>query len=134
MGFAKADPGTRELLDQLVAAVDGAEVKKMFGNAAGFVGGNMFAGIFGKQLFVRLPEEERDELLAIKGASRFDPMGGRPMKEYVVLPAAWHVDLPKLASWFDRSATWTRTLPPKKKPKKPRKPKKTKRREPRTSG
>lgn len=117
MGFAKADPATRELLDQLVAAVDGAEVKKMFGNAAGFVGGNMFSGIFGKQLFVRLPAEERDELLTLKGASRFDPMGGRPMKEYIVLPAAWHNDLSKLASWFDRSATWTRTLPPKKKQK-----------------
>jgi len=107
MGFAKADAATRDLLDQLVAAVDGAEVKKMFGNAAGFVGGNMFAGIFGEQLFVRLPEEEREELLAVNGAARFDPMGGRPMREYVVLPAVWHRDQPKLAAWFDRSATWT---------------------------
>ena len=33
-------------------------LRPMFGNLAAFVNGNMFAGLFGEDLFVRLPEDE----------------------------------------------------------------------------
>ena len=58
----------------------------MFGNDAAFVNGNLFAGLFGKDLFVRLSEMDQAELLGEKGASRFSPMEGRPMSGYIVVP------------------------------------------------
>ena len=99
--------------ESLVPEDPAVEVRPMFGNVAAFVNRNMFLSVFGNQVAVRLDEEDRGELLAEDGAVPFEPMEGRPMKEYVVLPAAWHGDVAKLASWFDRSAMWTRTLPPK---------------------
>ena len=38
------------------------EVKPMFGNLGAFVNGNMFAGLFGPAIGVKLAEEERRDL------------------------------------------------------------------------
>src|ERR1700730_552626 len=64
-------------------------IRPMFGNLAGFVNGNMFTGVFGSGVFVRLPPDDRTELLAIPGAAIFAPMEGRPMTEYVTMPDHW---------------------------------------------
>jgi TfoX/Sxy family transcriptional regulator of competence genes len=48
----------------------------MFGNISAFVNGNMFAGLFGNDIFVRLSDENRRELLEEKGASLLEPMKG----------------------------------------------------------
>jgi len=91
----------------------GIHVRPMFGNDAAFVNGNMFAGLFGKQLFVRLSAEDQAELLAEKGASRFAPMEGRPMSSYIVVPAAWRTSPKKVGAWVARSLAWSSGLPPK---------------------
>jgi len=39
------------------------QVRPMFGNLAGFSNGNMFIGLFGSAVFVRLGEDDRTELL-----------------------------------------------------------------------
>ena len=62
--------------------------KKMFGYPSAFVGGNMFAGVFQENILVRLPAERRQTLIASGGGAQFEPMPGRPMREYVVLPAS----------------------------------------------
>jgi len=94
-------------------------VRSMFGHQAGFINGNMFTGIFGTQVFVRLPESERAELLAIEGATVFSPMEGRPMSEYVVFPDGWRNKPDDGRAWMARSLHWASGLPPKeKKPKK----------------
>jgi TfoX/Sxy family transcriptional regulator of competence genes len=97
------------------AAVEGLPLqrRKMFGYPAGFVNGQMCCGLFGKQFFLRLGEDERGELLRIEGASEFDPMGGRPMREYVVLPDSMLEEQDELQSWLARSIGYTRSLPPK---------------------
>jgi TfoX/Sxy family transcriptional regulator of competence genes len=46
----------------------------MFGNISAFVNGNMFAGLFGNDIFVRLSDKSRQELLGEKGASYLEPM------------------------------------------------------------
>ncbi len=61
----------------------------MFGNLSAFVNGNMFLGLFGNDLFVRLSGEDQLELLKMKGASVLEPMKGKPMKDYIMLPRAW---------------------------------------------
>jgi TfoX/Sxy family transcriptional regulator of competence genes len=89
----------------------GAEVKAMFGNLAAFINGNMFAGLFGSDIGLRLSEVDRVSLSGIAGAGAFGPPD-RPMKEYVTVPAAWreasHVDL---EAWAERALAYTATLP-----------------------
>lgn len=88
-------------------------VRPMFGHRAAFIHGQMFSGTFGADLIVRLDEQGRRELLTIEGAKPFEPMKGRPMKEYVMLPRAWVDDRAKAGRWIARALAWTSTLPPK---------------------
>jgi len=93
-------------------------VRPMFGNLAAFVNGNMFSGLYGDDLFVRLSDEGRADLLNVKGASVFEPMKGRPMKEYICVPKEW-LEKPALVKpWIFRSLEWSSALPKKKKKKK----------------
>ncbi len=62
------------------------ERRKVFGYPCAFVGGNMFAGLHAASIMVRLPGDAREKLLAEPGASIFEHMPGRPMREYVVVP------------------------------------------------
>ena len=90
--------------------------RPMFGNLAAFVNGNMFAGLYGGDLFVRLPDEGRVDLLSKKG-TMFEPMKGRPMKEYVCIPREW-LERPTLVKpWITRSLEWASALPKKQKKK-----------------
>lgn len=86
----------------------------MFGNESAFVNGNMFFGLFGDDLFVRLSEEDGQELIKKKGAL-LEPMKGRPMKEYFVLPKAWKDQPENVRFWVSRSLNWVGKLPEKKK-------------------
>jgi TfoX/Sxy family transcriptional regulator of competence genes len=95
------------------------ERRKMFGYPAAFVNGNMFAGLFQDQMFARLPPEERAELEDRFGPLPFEPMQGRPMKDYTRLPDDIVANEAETASWLAKSLAWSVTLPPKaKKPKK----------------
>jgi TfoX/Sxy family transcriptional regulator of competence genes len=93
---------------------DDAEVaiRPMFGNIAAFLNGNMFAGLFGDDLFVRLPDTERDALFA-QGGRLFEPMPGRAMKEYVTVPPTWAADQESTRTWLLRSLELARALPAK---------------------
>jgi hypothetical protein len=63
----------------------GVEIKPMFGNLGAFVNGNMFMGLFGSDVGVKLAPDDRDRLLAEPGAGPFGP-AERPMGGYVTLP------------------------------------------------
>ena len=94
------------------------EVKPMFGNLGAFVHGNMFAGLFGPDVGVRLSPADQDELAATPGSGPFGP-AERPMGGYLSLPAAWR-DAPDVAvTWVERAFRYVSAQPPKiKKPKK----------------
>ena len=83
-------------------------------NLSAFVGGNMSMGVYGDDLFLRLSEGDRAELLKVKGAALFEPMKGRQMKEYVVVPRSWTKDPRKIKPWVKKSLEWSSKLPPKK--------------------
>jgi hypothetical protein len=111
MPFPKAVPAAIALLESLVPAGSGAQLKPMFGHKAAFVNGHMVAGTFGDAIIVRLGPAEHAELLAHAKASVFEPMPGRPMKGYVrVAPG-----MPKaeLARWVAKALAFTKTLPAK---------------------
>ena len=107
---------------QLVATFDKAAPKDprvvrkpMFGYPALFLNGNMFAGTFQDKIVARLPEADREK--AIKnGVKLFEPMPGRPMKEYIVIPATDVGTPAALASWIERARRHAETLPAKSKP------------------
>ncbi|MDQ0201563.1 TfoX/Sxy family protein [Neobacillus ginsengisoli] len=88
-------------------------IKPMFGNLASFINGNMFAGLYGIHIFVRLPENERLRLLEEEGAAEFSPMQGRPMKEYVVFPEKWREEPDKIKEWIQQSIKWVEKMPEK---------------------
>ncbi len=112
MKMPKASEADKERFRELVPQEPDVEVKPMFGNLGAFVHGNMFAGLFGPSVGVKLPEDGLAELAAIDGSHPFGPEE-RPMKGHVALPDAW-VDQPELAApWMERALAYVSGLPPK---------------------
>jgi TfoX/Sxy family transcriptional regulator of competence genes len=111
----------QELVDLFAGVVPGppAAERKMFGYPAGFVNGNMFMGLFQDEMILRLPEEQRKKLIQKHGAKPFEPMPGRPMKEYVSLPRAVLKDRKELGTWVAKALEYGTSLKPKSKTKKP---------------
>ncbi len=56
-----------------------------FGSNALKIGGKIFAMLVRGCLVVKLPRRRVDELVAAGEGTRFDPRGGRPMTEWLVL-------------------------------------------------
>ncbi|HWG12629.1 MAG TPA: TfoX/Sxy family protein [Streptosporangiaceae bacterium] len=90
------------------------EIKPMFGNLGAFVHGNMFAGLFGADVGVRLDDAGRTELEAADGSGPFGPQE-RPMGGYLSLPRAWRASPEVAATWIERARAHVATLPPKQK-------------------
>ncbi len=85
----------------------------MFGFDCAFTrSGQMFTGLHEERMIVRLPEKGRLELMQ-KGGRPFEPMPGRTMKEYVVLPASLLADASSLRSWVLRALEYAASLPAK---------------------
>lgn len=97
-----------------------ATSKKMFGFPAAFVNDNMFMGLHQEDMILRLPEDLRAELLKMN-ARIFEPMPGRPMREYVVVPPSMLRDRKKLSSWAQKALEYGLSLPPKAGKKSPKK-------------
>ncbi len=113
MKIPKPTAAQKQRFTELVPDGPGIEVKPMFGNVAGFVNGNMFMGLFGADIGVRLDEDARHELLADEGAGAFGPED-RPMKEYVTLPATWiDTDTAHADEWIERALAHVAAMPPK---------------------
>ena len=111
MAFPKPSDADKAWFEALLPEAPGVLMRPMFGNYAGFANGNMFLCLFGDEVAVRLDEEGRAELLALPGSRPFEPMPGRPMKEYVVLPDVWR-ESPALAeAWVDRSFDYADVMP-----------------------
>jgi len=98
--------------------------KKMFGMPAGFVNGHMFYGVFGDGVVLRLSAERVGALVAEDGVEHFEPMPGRPWKEYVHVEATRWGGSDTLNAWAMEALDHVLTFPPKvPKPRKPRKKK-----------
>jgi TfoX/Sxy family transcriptional regulator of competence genes len=110
--WRKSPAELKEHFEAAVAGIDGLEQRQMFGYPAGFIGGNMTTGLHQDSWIVRLPEAERQERIDA-GWSVFEPMPGRPMREYVALPDEVAADPEQARGWVERGAAYVRTLPPK---------------------
>ena len=93
----------------------------MFGCPAYFANGYLFTGVHQDTIMLRLPEEQRAEMSSVHDeVIPFEPMKGRVMTSYVVLPETVVNDPLELRKWLERSHAHTMTLSTKS-PKKGRK-------------
>jgi TfoX/Sxy family transcriptional regulator of competence genes len=103
---------TKDFFASLVPDHPAVSIRPMFGQLSAFVNGNMFMGIFGEHVLLRLPEADRAEVTDA-GGGPFEPMPGRPMREYVVVPAAWRNEPDRIRGWAARALDHAEELPPK---------------------
>lgn len=111
--FDKSPPELMERFAELAALVPEARRKQMFGYPSCVLGGNMFMGPFGDGLILRLAEADRREVLGLPGTGVFEPMPGRPMKEYVLIPRSL-AESDEIERWVTRSRDHALSLPAKK--------------------
>lgn len=86
--------------------------KKMFGGLSFLTKGNMFCGIVGDELMVRVGPEAHPDALAQPHARPMD-FTGRPMKGYVYVAKEGFGSAPELRAWVERGLAYGKTLPPK---------------------
>lgn len=85
----------------------------MFGYPAAFANGHLFAGLHQADLMLRLADEARARLLALPGARHFEPLPGRRMRAYAVVPRSLHADRRALRRWMAQAFADALSLPPK---------------------
>lgn len=83
---AKATERFEDLGEELAGM--GVSMSKMFGMPCLKAKKSSFAGLWGDAMVFKLTGEAHAAALRLKGAGPFDPMGGRPMKEWIVVPFA----------------------------------------------
>src|ERR1700730_15630526 len=94
MTMPKPSEQAKAAFQKLVPPDPAVTTRPMFGNLAGFVNGNMFCGLFGEDLFVRVSDDDQTKVRK-QGGRAFEPMPGRAMTGYVVVPAGWQKTRPK---------------------------------------
>ncbi len=87
-----------------------AERRKMFGYPAAFVNGNMFTGLHTTRMVLRLPA---DVAPAMPGAQPFEPLPGRSMTGWYVIPPRILASPGELNGWLEKAFKFTRGLPAK---------------------
>jgi hypothetical protein len=97
----KAPDALKARFAAVMDAFPDAPRRQMFGYPCAFVNEQMFTGLFGTGWLVRLSEDDRRDLLA-SGGTRFEPMPGRPMREYVMFPPEM-IDDQAMRPWLERS-------------------------------
>ena len=121
MQIPKPTDEVKEFFRSVVPDVPTVEIKPMFGNLGAFVNGNMFAGLFGSSIGVRLVDPSSLEALReIAGTGPFGP-AERPMGGYTALPPAWNSDPERVSEWIQTALLQVGELPAKQpKPRKKR--------------
>jgi TfoX/Sxy family transcriptional regulator of competence genes len=110
MQMPKPSEEDRSRFEALVPVDERVQVKPMFGNLGAFVNGNMFMGLFGSDIGVKLSDADQQALLSA-GGGPFGPEE-RPMGGYVTLPAG--LSDAQTAEWIAASLAHVAALPPKK--------------------
>ena len=120
----KPSEQAKAAFQKLVPPDPNVTTRPMFGNLAGFVNGNMFCGLFGDDLFVRVSEDDQAKVRK-QGGRPFEVMPGRAMTGYVMVPAGWQKKPDATRAWIVTALLWSRALPAKAKAAKKAAPKKS---------
>jgi TfoX/Sxy family transcriptional regulator of competence genes len=109
MKIPKPTEADRKRFESLVPDEPSVVVKPMFGNLGAFVNGNMFMGLFGSDIGVKLPDADQAALRKAGGGD-FGPVE-RPMSGYVTLPA--RATAATARKWIEKSFAHVSAQPPK---------------------
>ena len=109
----KSPPELVERFDAIAAEFPEATRRLTFGYPCLYVGGNMVSGLFESSWHVKLGPEQRRELESIPGSAPFEPMPGRPMTGFTLLPSSVIADEKAIRAWVRRAIDYGETLPPK---------------------
>jgi TfoX/Sxy family transcriptional regulator of competence genes len=116
MEMPKATEEDKERFRRVVPDHPGVVVKPMFGNLGAFVNGNMFAGLFGSTIGVKLSPEDKELLESSERTVPFGP-AERPMGGYTGLPEVWNEegdgDDTRARAWAEKALGYAASLPPK---------------------
>ncbi|HEY1419128.1 MAG TPA: TfoX/Sxy family protein [Candidatus Dormibacteraeota bacterium] len=102
---------------QLVPDEPAITIKPMFGQLSAFVNGNMFCGLWGDELVVRLPDADL-AMVRQQGGRDFEPMAGHKMGGYAVVAGEWRGKDSHATALVRRALEVARDMPAKT-PKKP---------------
>ncbi len=112
MGWKKMSPEVAALLEEAVGPY-ACNKRRMFGHDAYFINNNMWTGVFEDRIFVRLLAADRERLLGSEPeAVQFEPLPGRPMKEYIELPPDIY-ESAALSGWLNDAYAYASSLPQK---------------------
>src|SRR5947208_1518212 len=107
MQIPKPTDADKARFESLVPDDPRVEVKPMFGNLGAFVNGNMFMGLFGADVGVKLADADQVKLRN-SGGGPFGPQE-RPMGGYVTLPETF--TKAKAKPWIAKSLAHVASLP-----------------------
>ena len=110
--FTKSPPELVERFGVILAGFPDAQRRPMFGYPAAFVGGNLATSLFRDRWVVRLPATEIEPALAARAAP-FEPMAGRPMQGFVLVPLGDVADDAAIEAWVRRGLDHAGSLPAK---------------------
>ena len=110
--FTKSPPDLVARFAAILDSFDDVQRRPMFGYPAAFVGGSMATCLFADRWVVRLPRDEIDAAVA-GGAEPFEPMAGRKMTGFVVVPRADVDDDAAIRRWVERGVALAGSLPAK---------------------
>jgi len=112
MKMPRPSDDAKAAFTRLVPDEPAITLKPMFGQLSAFVNGNMFCGLFGDELVVRLPDAE---IVAVKkqGGRDFEPVAGHRMGGYVMVPGDWRAKPAPAVALIKRSLAVTRAMPAK---------------------
>jgi TfoX/Sxy family transcriptional regulator of competence genes len=111
--WTKAPPSLVDLFGHAIESMPGVQPRTMFGYPAAFVKGNMFSSLFQSSMILRLSEPDRAACASQFGARRFEPMPGRPMREYIEVPERMLKSPKLLDTWLRKARDYAAALPPK---------------------
>jgi TfoX/Sxy family transcriptional regulator of competence genes len=128
VAWTKSPQSLVDLFEKSVPSGTSISRRKMFGYPAAFANGNLFIGLHQNDFIIRLSEKDRARFSAEFGERLFEPVPGRPMREYVRLPEELLADPRRRASWINLSLRYAESIEPKAKvPKRKQMPQSVKR-------
>lgn len=112
MKWHKSPDALVQAFDHSLPIIEGVQRRAMFGYPCAFFNGHLFCGLHQDSIIVLLPEARRDALVA-EGASVFEPMPGRTMSAYVVVPSEIVADRQRLRALLSDALAHASSLAPK---------------------
>lgn len=114
--MSKASDADKDHFRSVLPDIPEVVIKPMFGNLGAFVHGNMFAGLFGPTIGVKLAASDKELLESTERTVPFGPVE-RPMGGYTGLPDVWNAegdgDKARARAWVEKAFEHVAGLPPK---------------------